>query len=87
MDVNLTRMSAKGQLVIPSQVRRKLGLTEGTPFAVATKGDVILLRKIKMPTIEDFDRLVAKAGRSAAAHGIRQDDMDGIIHKHRGDKA
>lgn len=87
MNVNLTRMSAKGQLVIPSEVRQKLGLTEGTPFAVATKGDMIMLRKVKMPTIEDFDRLVAKAGKSAAAHGIRPQDIEGIIHKHRGIKA
>ena len=72
--------------MIPSQIRSRLGLTEGTPFAVATRGDVILLKKVKIPTIEDFDRLVAKAGKSAAAHNIKPEDVEDIIHRHRGVK-
>ncbi len=87
MTVNLTRLSAKGQLVIPSMIRRKMNLQEGTPFAVISKGDTILLKKVKMPTMADFDRLVAKGEKTMAKQGIRQEDVEGLVHKFRGVKA
>jgi AbrB family looped-hinge helix DNA binding protein len=40
-----TRLSAKGQVVIPKDVRDRLGLIEGTVFDVVETGDGLLLRK------------------------------------------
>ena len=43
----LTRASSKGQIVIPSAVRRKLGIKEGSVFAVSSKNDMIVLKKLE----------------------------------------
>jgi AbrB family looped-hinge helix DNA binding protein len=52
--VEVTSMSSKGQVVIPLDVRKRLGLKEGEKFAVLAEGDTVLLKKISMPSSGDF---------------------------------
>ena len=47
MEIEFTRISSKGQVVIPLDVRKKLSLREGEPLAVSTKNDLIVLKKVK----------------------------------------
>ncbi|MGD0424554.1 MAG: AbrB/MazE/SpoVT family DNA-binding domain-containing protein [Candidatus Bathyarchaeia archaeon] len=44
----LTRISSKGQVVIPAKVRSKLGLKAGNIFAILTspKSNVVVLKKV-----------------------------------------
>lgn len=42
-----TRLSTKGQVVLPGPVRRRLGLRPGDPLEVSVEGDGILLRPHK----------------------------------------
>ncbi len=43
----LTKASSKGQIVIPSAVRRKLGIKRGSVFAVSARKDMIVLKKLE----------------------------------------
>jgi AbrB family looped-hinge helix DNA binding protein len=38
--------TAKGQVVIPAELRKKYGITTGTRFVVTDDGEVIILRPI-----------------------------------------
>ena len=40
-----TRLSAKGQVVIPKDVRDRLGLLEGTVFDVVERGNEVILKR------------------------------------------
>ena len=42
----LTKASSKGQIVIPTNVRKRLKIKEGTAFAVSTKRNMIVLKKL-----------------------------------------
>ncbi len=41
----LTRISSKGQIVLPKAVRERLGWTEGTELVVEVEGDRVVLRR------------------------------------------
>ena len=53
MKIELTKISSKGQVVIPLDVRRKLALKDGETLAVSTEDDLIVLKKVKNPMEED----------------------------------
>ncbi len=42
----ITRLSSKGQVVIPTKVRKKMKIKEGSVFAVSAKKDMIVLKKL-----------------------------------------
>lgn len=56
-----TRLSSKGQVVIPEEVRRTLGLNEGDQFLVIGQGDAVILKTITPPKIEEFQELLSQA--------------------------
>jgi len=77
MEYELTRLSSKGQLVIPQDMRKALGLRTGTRLAMFTDGEHILLKPIPTPDVSAFRRLVAEAKRitqkaKAAKRGDRK---------------
>ena len=57
MEIELTKMSSKGQVVIPFDVRRRLDLRDGETLAVSTKDDLVVLKKIKNPLEDDLRTL------------------------------
>jgi AbrB family looped-hinge helix DNA binding protein len=50
--VEVTRVSSKGQIVLPKDVRTKLHLKKGTMFAMQATKNVILLKKIDNPILK-----------------------------------
>jgi AbrB family looped-hinge helix DNA binding protein len=70
-----TKMSARGQVVIPESVRNDLGLKTGDQFAVVAESGVVILLGIRKLAMGDFDSLVRKARRQAKAAGLRRADV------------
>ena len=46
IDMEFTKTSSKGQIVIPSNIRRKLKIGNGSLLAVTTQDDLIVLKKV-----------------------------------------
>jgi AbrB family looped-hinge helix DNA binding protein len=77
-------MSSKGQVVIPEEVRERLGLRTGARFVVVGKDDVVILKSIQTPSMRDFDALVAEARRQARASGLKRSDVGKAVKRARG---
>jgi len=74
-EVQITTTSPKGQVVIPQEIREHMGIESGTKFAVYGRGDTIIFKRVKLPTIKDFESL-AKFGRAFANRkGIKEKDV------------
>ena len=77
--IQTTRMSSKGQVVIPEDVRRRLGLTPGQQFVVVGEDDVVILKSIEVPSIRNFDRMIRQARQAARRAGLRKGDIAAAI--------
>lgn len=82
----VTSMSAEGEVEIPEEVRKRLGLRAGTRFLVMAEGDVIILRKLPAPSMEDFDEIVAKLRKQAEEAGLKPEDISRVIREVRRDQ-
>ena len=56
-----TKMSSKGQVVIPEDIRKRLNLKVGSQFVVVGEKDVVIFKTISQPSMEEFDKLIARA--------------------------
>ncbi len=82
--VATTKLSSKGQVVIPENIRKKLHLKTGAQFVVVGDKDVVILKNISPPMIEEFDGLIAKARKSAKNAGLKKTDIKNALAKVRG---
>ena len=58
MNMEITSMSTKGQVVIPTGIRKTLGLVSGSKFEILTDGKRILLRLLRPSEVKGFQRLI-----------------------------
>jgi AbrB family looped-hinge helix DNA binding protein len=78
-----TRLSSKGQVVIPEEIRERLGLEAGTQFVVVGEGDAVILRVISPPSKTEVSNLLAKARAQAKRAGVKQKDVDKAVRRVR----
>ena len=85
-NISTTKMSSKGQVVIPEAIRKKMKLKSGTQFVVMGDKDVVILKSISPPSLDDFDDLIAEARRQARKAGMNQSDIVAALARARGKK-
>jgi AbrB family looped-hinge helix DNA binding protein len=81
--IDMTRMSEKGQVVIPGDIRAALGLGAGTKFVVFTEGDMVLLKRIGRPSKEEIAKLFAQSEQFAKRAGLKSSDVKKHIRQVR----
>ena len=79
MSIETVKMSSKGQIVIPQDIREELQVDTGTVFAVMGSDDTIVLKKMEVPSkeklIKDLRILAQKAKKKLQAKGITEADL------------
>lgn len=53
--MEITKLSTKGQVVIPEEIRR--GMKEGTAFVVTKKDNLIILKEVEGLTKEEIEEM------------------------------
>ena len=87
MAVETIKMSSKGQIVIPQDIREEMRADEGTVFAVVGSKDSVVLKKITTPSKEELIKeleAIAKRGKKLLqSKGIKESDIPEIVEKSR----
>ena len=87
MEVETIKMSSKGQIVIPQEIRKELHATEGTLFAVIGGKDTIVLKKIEKPSkkilIKELEAIAREGRKHLEGRGVKESDIPEIVQKSR----
>ncbi len=81
--VATTKMSSKGQVVIPEAIRKELKLKPGAQFVVFGQGDAIILKSISKPSPIEFKAMLKAARQQARKAGLKKADVEAAIRKVR----
>ena len=70
----MTRVSSRGQVVIPRDIREKTKLKEGEKLLAYSDKDTIVLKKISS-SVSDLEKLAAFGRQFAKKKGIKKSDV------------
>jgi antitoxin PrlF len=76
LEASTTKVSSKGQVVIPLSIRKRAGIREGERLLAIALGDTIVLKKIVDRTFEEAVKPIWIRIREI---GLREEDVDAII--------
>jgi len=82
-EVATTKMSSKGQVVIPEEIRKRLRLKAGSRFVVVGEKDTVVFKAISPPSMDEFDDLLDEARRQARKAGMKRSDISAALKKVR----
>jgi len=87
MVVETIKMSSKGQIIIPQDIRKEIHAVDGTVFAAFGSKDTVILKKIITPSKEELIKelgAIAREGRKRLqSRGIKEADISKIVKKAR----
>lgn len=82
----MVTISSRGQVSIPADVRRKIGLEEGEKLLVVSQDDNILLKKVDESFVEkSVEDILKPMHEEAEKTGLSEEDAEEIIDEHRKD--
>ncbi|SDK84873.1 AbrB/MazE/SpoVT family DNA-binding domain-containing protein [Natronorubrum texcoconense] len=80
-DPELTTVTSKGQITIPSRLREQFGLEQGTKLMVVPTDYGLVLKKIDLPSVEEFQNRVENRATSL---DLSSEDVEQLVHEARG---
>lgn len=86
-ETELVKVSPRGQVVIPKDLRDLLDIKGGDRLIAVASGDAILLKKVDIPELQKgWERIFRWGEEFAKEKGIEEVDVEKIIHRRRGVK-
>jgi len=87
METAIIKVSSKGQVVIPAELRRILDISEGDELYIFGKDDALVLKKIEKEDLErEFEEIVKPIRAKAKKLGLTRKDVEKEIQAHRREK-
>lgn len=85
-DISTTKMTSKGQVVIPEEIREYMHLESGVKFIVMATSDSIIFKKVTPIPQKDI-KLLLKASRAIAKkYKFKEKDIPGVIAEVRANR-
>jgi AbrB family looped-hinge helix DNA binding protein len=76
----LTTVTSKGQITIPSELRDQFGLEQGTKLMVVPTEYGLVLKKVDLPSISAFQQRVAERAETV---DLSEDEVTRLVHEAR----
>ena len=70
-------------MVIPQSLRDDMSIHKGDKFMVLQRGDMLVLKKLRAPSKEDFEKMLKKAHTHTKEHKLTRKDLREAIKKAR----
>lgn len=83
MNTQILTVSSKGQISLPISIRKRLSIDTGDKLVMYTSGDVIMLKALKLPSVEEFEASLDEAQKWAASVGYSESDVNDIVKSTR----
>ncbi|WP_340098264.1 AbrB/MazE/SpoVT family DNA-binding domain-containing protein [Salinibaculum salinum] len=78
----VTTVTSKGQITIPSSLREQFGLEQGTKLMVVPTEYGLVLKKVDLPSVEEFQQRVEQRAETVAAS---PEEVSQLVHEARSD--
>lgn len=77
METDLVKMSPKGQLVVPQDIRDREGFTPGDRFVPFQVKDGILFKRVAIPDVKaEFEKLSKEVKKQFKKYKVTTKDVD-----------
>jgi len=73
------KMTSKGQIVIPEEIRQRMGLQTGDQFVAVAKNDVVILKKLSQPSVNEFSSLISEVRKKARHAGLSKESLKSAV--------
>jgi len=73
------KVSFKGQITIPKELREKLGIEPGDFVLFTEEGKKVVLKKAKISPEEEFNKLVSVLDKKVKQLGIKDKDIEDAV--------
>lgn len=83
MSMQILTVSSKGQISLPVSIRKRLSIDSGDKLAAYTSGDVIVLKTLRLPSVEEFEASLDEAQKWASSVGYDESDINDVIKSAR----
>lgn len=76
----IAKLSSKGQIVIPDDIRRRMKLEQGDYFYVTGYGKTIILTKVERTPFEEITSIFQ---RLAQEKGVTREEIEHLVEEER----
>ncbi len=83
MELEIATIGERGQVVIPQALRDDMSIHKGDKFMVLKRGDMLVLKKVIAPSMDDFNKMLKKSHTHAEKHSLVEKDLSDAIKKAR----
>ena len=79
-DPEVTTVTSKGQITIPSRLRKQFGLEKGTKLMVVPTDYGLVLKKLELPSVEEFQQRVEERAETV---DLSMAEINELVHEAR----
>ena len=81
--IEMGKISSRGQIAIPNDIRKEMGLKDGSKVLFLLSNDSLLIKKVSVESFAEITRPLREAAKHA---GMREKDVPDMVHRFRKSK-